>query len=275
METAPSNTEAQAQPAAERLIAAIVARLRETAGLVCGRDRLEQGAVHEARKNLKKIRAGLRLLSDSADLKLKRENAFCRDVGRLLSGLRDTDVCLLTLEILRSRGIGSADELATRLRARREELHDADAPDGRAQQEIIADLAGVERTLVGLDPARFPNAALIDSVDRSRRLGRRRYGALVMAPDPEAFHELRKAAKRELYQRRFLADGAPVPDARIEVLEELAEHLGLHQDLAVLRRVAQELGDLGEELDSAITDLIAQERSESLAIADRVYGSGR
>lgn len=275
MRTASSTSPAATRRAADMLIAAIVARLGETRELVCGHERLEEGAVHEARKNLKKIRAGLRLLRDAGDVNVRQPNALCRDVGRLLSGLRDTDVCLLTLETLRSRGIGAAEELAARLRARREELHEAGAPDAEAEKQIIADLIGVERMLEDLDPARITEAGLSRAIDLSMRLGVRRYRALTTARDAEALHDLRKAAKRELYQRRFLADDEQAPDERIEMLDRLGGHLGLHQDLIVLRHLAGKLDALSDELDAAIEEQIAAERRASLDSADQVYGSLR
>ena len=55
-------------------------------------------AVHEARKDVKKLRALLRLVRSSTSAKVRtRENEALRDVGRSLSGRRDADVMLATL----------------------------------------------------------------------------------------------------------------------------------------------------------------------------------
>src|SRR5919108_247446 len=56
-------------------------------------------AVHEARKNMKKLRALLRLTrNELGDEVYRRENECFRDAGRRLSGVRDADVMLETLD---------------------------------------------------------------------------------------------------------------------------------------------------------------------------------
>ena len=55
-------------------------------------------AVHEARKDVKKLRALLRLVRSTTSGRVRRrENEALRDVGRSLSGVRDADVMLATL----------------------------------------------------------------------------------------------------------------------------------------------------------------------------------
>ena len=61
-------------------------------------DSSPEEAVHEARKDVKKLRALLRLVRSSTSSRVRRrENEALRDVGRSLSGVRDADVMLATL----------------------------------------------------------------------------------------------------------------------------------------------------------------------------------
>ena len=61
-------------------------------------------AVHEARKDLKKLRSVLRLVRDDlGDAVYRSENVRFRDAGRMLSGARDAQVKLETLAALRER----------------------------------------------------------------------------------------------------------------------------------------------------------------------------
>lgn len=233
---------------------------------------MEETEVHEARKTLKNIRAGLRLLSDAGGVDLRQASLLCRDVGRLLSGLRDTDVCLATLQSFPESLAAAAEPLMAKLRARRAELHESAAPDAEARKEIRADLDGVEKALRELDPAGFTDAGLRRAMDSSRETGEKRYRKLIEAPAPERFHDVRKAAKRELYQRRYLEEARRGADSRIPLLEELSEHLGRHQDLWVLREVAAELGELRGDLADAIDKAIGQEQEESLGSAGHAYG---
>jgi len=61
-------------------------------------------AVHEARKDMKKLRALLRLVrGEIGDEVYAEENARFRDTARQLSGVRDADVMILTLADLEKR----------------------------------------------------------------------------------------------------------------------------------------------------------------------------
>src|SRR5919201_4778965 len=65
-------------------------------------DSSAEEAVHEARKDMKKLRAVLRLARDElGDEVYRRENECFRDAGRRLSGVRDADVMLETLRGLK------------------------------------------------------------------------------------------------------------------------------------------------------------------------------
>ena len=58
-------------------------------------------AVHEARKDMKKLRALLRLVyAELGKEAFARENACFRDAARELAGARDADVMLATLKAL-------------------------------------------------------------------------------------------------------------------------------------------------------------------------------
>src|SRR5215208_5141851 len=85
------------------------------------------GAIHEARKDVKKARALLRLVR--ADLKAgayRRENRELRDAGRALSALRDADVLVETIDGLAERYAGRIP--ATAFDAVRERLRSDGVP---------------------------------------------------------------------------------------------------------------------------------------------------
>ncbi len=272
MSSRASHTGAGRPFAGALVVEAVIASLRQTRQLVSGQARLEESNVHEARKTLKKIRAGLRMLADAAAVDLRRANELCRDLGRLLSGLRDLDVCLLTLQGLPRVPAEESRGLESKLRSRREEIHNALRPDPEADAEIVEDLKGIEQALVDLNAGAFTRPRLDDAVDRSRLAGVQRFQAVQSDGSEEAFHDLRKAAKRELYQRRYLADAGASHDSRLELLDVLGEHLGRHQDLSVLRELATELGGLGAGLAGVIEDEIVTERERCLEIAGHAYG---
>ena len=97
----------------------IIHALEELGGAT---DSTPEEAVHEARKDVKKLRALLRLVRSSTSAKVRtRENEALRDVGRSLSGKRDADVMLATLAGLEDL----PPDVAARLRAQLEEHRSA------------------------------------------------------------------------------------------------------------------------------------------------------
>ncbi len=64
----------------------------------------DHSTVHDARKRFKKLRAVLRLVrSDLGRRRYREANTLLRDAGRELSGLRDAQVLVETLETLAER----------------------------------------------------------------------------------------------------------------------------------------------------------------------------
>lgn len=249
----------------------IAQHLRTARGALCDHPHLEEEAVHRARKTLKKVRAGLRLLEDAGADVPGGATALCRDVGRLLSDLRDTDVCLQTLDRLFSAPEEAPDRLVKKLQAARAKIHETDTPGSAARNAIAKDLEGLERILLGVKQKKAGDRSIRRAVKKTRAIGRRRYKKLQDCDSPEGFHDLRKAAKRELYQDRYLLQGAE-PDERLQAVHRLTEHLGLQQDLVVLEQVAQSLDELSADLRRRIETAMRAEKDQAMAVAQTVYG---
>ena len=76
-------------------------------GLAEGHDDDPVGAVHDARKRIKKTRALLRLARPGLKKKAyRRRNRALRDAGRAMSGARDADVLAETVDVLAERFVG-------------------------------------------------------------------------------------------------------------------------------------------------------------------------
>ena len=74
-------------------------------------------AIHEARKDMKKIRSALRLVRDAiGDDAWRRENDHYRDVARKLSAHRDAEILVESLDDLRERFGPAARERSEKLR---------------------------------------------------------------------------------------------------------------------------------------------------------------
>ena len=236
----------------------------------------EVDAVHEARKDLKKLRSVLRLVRPAIDDDVyARENARYRDAARLLSGVRDAQVRAETVAALAER-------------------FSADPPPGGWDAVVTATAA--PQRIAGLDALRSDAAAAIESgettlrtlglpgsetelleagVRRTYGRGRRRLADAADEPSDENLHELRKRAKDLWYHLRLVGDAcAPALDPLTERTDHLCELLGDDHDLAVLDEWLGG-GELEPPVREHLTRLVAERRLEMrlelFDCADTIY----
>ena len=252
-------------------------------------ERLREGAdgdpaptVHEARKDLKKLRSVLRLVRDDlGEAVYRSENVRFRDAGRMLSGARDAQVKLETLAALRERfgerlppdGMAL---FAHALEGERERLGD---PDGEALAlDRAAGAIEAGRNGIAEWPLHADEWSLVGpGLKRSYRRGRNRYADLRDGAGDEAVHEWRKRVKDLWYQLRLVRNTKKsVLGEAADEAHELSDLLGDHHDLAILRDDAvkrRELfadGDL-ENLLTSISERQEELAADALALGERVY----
>jgi len=246
-------------------------------------DELREGAdravaVHEARKDLKKARAVLRLLRARLGVELyRRESGALRDAGRSLSGARDAQVRLDTLAELVEDGDVDSDEVAElqrRLAAARDAAAGRGVPDRQAATELEQAQVRAGEWAVGGDGWDAVEAGL----RRSYRRGRARMNDAVGAPTIENLHEWRKRVKDLWYHLRILSPAwPPVVEALAEEAHVLSEQLGDDHDLAVLAAAARENfdafadpGDL-DALLASVERRRAELQREAFSLGRRLY----
>ena len=170
-------------------------------------------AIHSARKDIKKIRSVLRLLRDELGEKTYgAENERYRDAGRTLSGSRDAEVKVETLD-----GAGGALRArdAERLGLGLERPAGARAPRGDRRRR---DAAAIEAAVEALEAGR--EAAAERSLDRllealrprpeaGYKGGRKAMAKVAADPDPELVHEWRKRTKDLWYDLRLIRRAWP------------------------------------------------------------------
>lgn len=249
-------------------------RLREASG---GAEQAE--AIHGARKDLKKIRAVLRISRDGlGDKAYRAENRRYRDAGRLLSESRDAEVKLQTLAELRERF--GEDFPASQARAWAAAL---EADRDRVQMGGEGERVAQAMEAISVGEARIPDWSLApDSwkllepgLDRCYRRGREALETVGSEGGDESVHELRKRVKDLWYQQRLLVEAWPeVLGTSAEEAHRMADLLGDHHDLSVL---AEDLRSR-EDLDAgrcASEELIARRQGElleqALALGARLY----
>jgi CHAD domain-containing protein len=235
-------------------------------------------AVHGARKDLKKLRAVLRLLRGTLPKATYREEGRrYRDAGRALSASRDAEVRLATLDVLgEQRGDLPADAIEA-WRAILDRDREAAANATRDRSAIGEAMATIEGGLAGIEgwQLRGDSWNLFGSgLRRSYRRGRRAMHAAADEPSETNFHEWRKRAKDLWYALRILRDAWPGPlEAVAAEAHQLSELLGDHHDLALLRENLRQrrLGVGTRALEAAIDGRQEELAAEALALGSRLY----
>jgi CHAD domain-containing protein len=240
--------------------------------------------IHEARKNVKRIRATLRLARAAfKDSTFKRENHAFRDIGRYLADVRDADVLVQAFDGIKSefrtRQLRNAVTIVGRQleRRRRAAMASASRADGKIERAQAALQAAKERASDWrLHGKEWPT--LKPGFNRTYIEGQKRFAIAYKHDSADDFHAWRKRVKDLLYQVRLLRGlWRPVFDAWHDELDTLADLLGEGHDLAVLRLIIQEKlhADLAiQERDGLvirINDRCARLEEEAKPLGRRLY----
>jgi CHAD domain-containing protein len=227
-------------------------------------------AVHEARKDMKKLRALLRLArGELGEDVFARENACFRDAARELAGARDSDVMLETLGALELPP-GSGGELRKAIEAEREQGGAGDRTD--AARDAAAILKEARKRVDDWPLERDSFEAVSDGLERTYRRGRRAFAAARAEPSVDALHEWRKRAKENWYHHTLLRSLWPtVMGAAGDEAHELSDRLGDDHDLALLASWVSANADAGPELFEAVERRRAELQGEAFALGARVY----
>lgn len=235
-------------------------------------------AVHGARKDLKKVRAVLRLArADLGDKLFRAENRRYRDAARLLSASRDAEARLATLIALRD---SARTELPVAVTTWQAELEAARDRVGAPSADTIgAALAAVEAGREGiagwpLDDSGWKTLGV--ALERSYRAGREGRDRATTGPSAEAIHEWRKRSKDLWYQLRILSSAWPaVLEPTAEQAHALTEMLGDHHDLSLLAADLDGRASVGDadrrRLATAIANRQADLLAEALTLGARLY----
>jgi CHAD domain-containing protein len=237
--------------------------------------RLEQiaraEAVHGIRKSLKKTRALLRLVRTGLASQ-PAMNLALREVGLALSGRRDADVRLATLDRLFPDPPQVLQPLRAALKA------EGGAASGNPPQDLRQALSAIRESL--------RNASLTGKDDRILRQGlavtrsKARRAAAAACRNPgaaEVIHDWRKRAKDLWYQSRLFAPCWPdLFKPIVASADRLGESLGDHHDLSVLAAHVAGLPDAlvpdlaRRMLDARLRDAQARIEAEAFPLSARL-----
>lgn len=216
-------------------------------------------AVHSARKDVKRLRATVRLVGDAIGAERARhENATLRDAGRRLAEARDSAVLLERLGELRE---GFADELGdgqelhglqTALQVEHDRAAERLRNDPHTVGLAVEELEALRARLAGWE-LNDPAAPVARGLRRIYARGRRDLRAARNDPRPETLHDWRKRVKDLRHAAELLRCSDPKRMRRVaKRAERLGDLLGEDHDLALLReRALQVAAGSGASSDGA------------------------
>jgi CHAD domain-containing protein len=233
-------------------------------------------AIHGARKDLKKLRAVLRLLREKLGGKnFKAEDRHYREAGRLLAGSRDAEVKLGTLRGLRGRSPALPSGTTLLWEQALERERDEIAAGDRIDLADAIDLIERGRDRIGgwkLGEDRWK--LLEPGLTTTYREGRGAMRRALSDPTADNVHRWRKRAKDHWYELRIVREAWPPPlNATIDQAHELTELLGDHHDLAVLGEDLRARPELGEREPFEAAIAVRQEEllESAIALGRRIY----
>jgi CHAD domain-containing protein len=261
---------------AQRRIAKAIDSLQST--------KLSDKRVHEARKQLKKARATLRLLRDSiADAAYRRENAVLRDAARPLSEVRDGKALLEALDGLVDTFGAPAralpvDGLKRALRRQRSEVRSRVLDGSGEVRSQRAELRKCRARMARISSDDRGWKVIGAGIERTYRRGYKALAAAQSNSSIERLHEWRKQAKYLRYQLQILRPLWPAIIGELsDQAHKLTNALGRNHDLAVLRDKVMESEDAtfnGATRDALIALIDCRRvelRDTALLLGQRIY----
>ena len=228
-------------------------------------------AVHEARKDMKKLRALLRLSRDELGKSTyRRENACFRDAARELAGTRDSDVML--------EALGAVDlppSVGWDLRRAIQTDREQGGEDGRATaaSASAAILKEARKRVDDWPLERDSFGAVAGGLERTYRRGRRSFRAASEEPSVESLHEWRKRVKDLWYHHTLLRElWPPVMSAVGDQAHELSDLLGDDHDIAMLAGwMRRHVPAAGPEFFEAVERRREELQREAFALGALLY----
>jgi CHAD domain-containing protein len=243
-----------------------------------GIDEPNDTRVHAMRKHFKKARAVLQIVRKKIGEAFQRQDRRLRDVGRLMTEIRDAEVRLQTMRQLEDathHHYLSYQKIERILALALENCLGAFGDWGNSAVPLL-ERACDDAERWPIDDYRFKQ--LRRAVERSYKSGRRALAAAKVKPSAGKFHELRKQVKVLGYQLRILQPLNHVVVGSVSgELTDLGHLLGRVHDLTSLAdRLRQERsekhwGKQDDELLAVIENCETELQRDGMEMAERFF----
>lgn len=246
------------------------------------RHSLADEPVHEVRKEMKRMRAGLRLLREAlGETAYRRLNRSVRDAARPLTPIRDAKALCDALDnLLQQAGKSAQKHSRSQLRQalQRERRLSREKLSKKDLNAIGTRLQEVKQHVQSLPDSRLDHAPTAAALRQAYKKARRAFALAEQEPGNEHLHEWRKQVKYHSHQLEFVQPLKPKRiGATIKQAHRLADHLGDDHDLALLHeRIAQHAAQAQASSDTAVTDaLIAKLKDRRAKLQRKSYRLGK
>jgi CHAD domain-containing protein len=231
----------------EALRAVALSILDEAQSALSAADRDRSTAIHDFRKEMKRWRALLRLMSAFLGDDCRHLRKAAGDLARSFTAARDIQSAIMILPVLAKAAPDAAETLSTRsfntIKERLEGIR------GRSEQitldsrkfQLLSNYIATASERVNewqLDDISF--GALAGELAKTYRRGRRAMPADWTSASPEDLHEFRRRVIEHRYQMELLVPAWPrLARLWIDEAQRLRTRLGNFQDLVVLKRLME------------------------------------
>ena len=211
------------------------------AALVCLKKADQREAVHDIRKEVKKMRAIFRLAEDGLRRKNYRKIAKSMRLStKPLAAIRDARVTRQTFKMLAGRKAQKFPRIQSALEAQFSQAgRDYTGNDFGSIIRLV--LKQTSRLVNDLDLKEVHWPEVQTRLRESYARGRKAYQQVLKQPSPEHLHQWRKQVKILCYQLNFLCPNWSGESKQlVTALDQLGEQLGNSHDLVLLQHFASE-----------------------------------
>ncbi len=231
-------------------------------------------AIHDARKQMKKLRAFNQLMrKEIGQKKYKMTNMYYRDIAKKISDARDAAAMLETMNVIAKDVSSNAEEKAFKdiknhLVARKSAVSRTMIKQKDLLETVKSDLARAEKMHTSWKIKSKGFAAFSGGLGKTYKRSQKAMKKAYKKNTAEAFHEWRKRAKYLRYHVDFLREVWHKPMKSLEKeLHQLTDYLGDDHDLAVLKTHIQQMDYEDQEARSALIFIIDRKRAELQRLA--------
>jgi CHAD domain-containing protein len=217
----------------------------ETARLIVPGSRVHL-SIHESRKNIKKIRAVLRLIRhEIGEEKYREFNAFYSESGQQVAMLRDDTSIIELLEnfkmAIKSPALKKVIQKSIRLTIKKREKEFAEFHKNKNDIKLNKLLLKKTEELRHLNIPSNPEIFILQSIGKVHRSTIKRMKLAETEGSKEAYHNWRKQVKYLMFQMMMLKNAWPLFfEAYIAELDKLQKLLGNLHDLDILNSLVVE-----------------------------------